>query len=224
MFKSAKSVQRTRVENPLMLLCDIGNSSFHFFNTDEESEYKEPCSIFNPSSIKEQVYYICVNSQVLKKLSGLSNWINLEPFIDKTNYYETMGIDRIVACEALQEGIIIDAGSAITVDVVKDSVFQGGFIYPGALAMQKTFTNISSVLDYSFNFELDLDKMPKNSQDAISYGYLKTLYCEVMSHNMEIVLTGGDATKFAKIFPYATIDERLLFNSMKKIMRKADIC
>lgn len=207
-----------------MLLCDIGNSSFHFFNSDDNSEYKELCSSFNPADIKEQVYYICVNPQVSKTLRELSNWINLEPFIDKTSYYETMGIDRVVACEALEEGIIIDAGSAITVDVVKDSVFQGGFIYPGALAMKETFTNISSALDYSFNFELDLDKMPKNSQDAISYGYLKTFYCEVMSHKMQIVLTGGDAKKFAKIFPHATIDERLLFNGMIKIMRKADIC
>jgi type III pantothenate kinase len=66
--------------------------------------------------------------------------------------------------------------------------------------------------------------MPKNSQDAISYGYLKTLYTEVMSHNLPIVLTGGDAEIFSKIFKDATVDERLIFKGMKKIMKKAGIC
>lgn len=90
--------------------------------------------------------------------------------------------------------------------------------------MEQTYKNISLALEYSFNFELDLDKMPKNSQDAISYGYLKTLYCEVTSHKMDIFLTGGDAKKFAKIFPHARVDERLIFKGMKKIMKKADLC
>ena len=66
--------------------------------------------------------------------------------------------------------------------------------------------------------------MPKNSRDAISYGFLKTLYAEVVSHNKEIYLTGGDAEKFAKVFPHAKIEKTLIFNGMKKIMKKADIC
>ena len=135
-----------------------------------------------------------------------------------------MGIDRIVACESIIDGLIIDAGSAITVDVVKGGVFEGGFIYPGVNAMAQTYKNISIALDYSFNFELDLGKMPKNSQDAISYGYLKTLYSEVMSHNIDIFLTGGDANKFAKIFPDAKVDDKLIFSGMKKIMKRAQLC
>jgi len=66
--------------------------------------------------------------------------------------------------------------------------------------------------------------MPKNSQDAISYGYLKTLYCEVMSYKMPVILTGGDAALFAKLFKDATVDEKLIFRGMKKILQKADIC
>ena len=135
-----------------------------------------------------------------------------------------MGVDRIFACEAIKNGIIIDVGSAITVDIVKDSLFQGGFIYPGIKAMGQTYKNISSALDYSFNFDIDLDIMPKNSQDAISYGYIKTLYSEVSSHNMDIFLTGGDANMFTKIFPNAKLDKSLIFKGMKKIMKKADLC
>jgi len=205
-----------------MLLCDIGNTSYHFLN--DENDYKEGVTIFNPSSITQKVYYISVNSSVDKVLETLDNWINLKAHVDMNNYYETMGIDRIFACEAIENGVIVDAGSAITVDIVKNGVFQGGFIYPGVKAMAKTYENISPALAYSFNFELDLDKMPKNSGDAISYGYLKTLYSEVMAKGEDIFLTGGDADKFLSIFPNAEIDKLLLFNGMKKIIKKADLC
>ena len=201
-----------------MLLCDIGNTSYHFL--DDDKTYKKDVEYFRASSIKEKVYYICVNEALHRSLQSLPNWIDLSKYINKNKYYLTMGIDRIFAVEAVQNGIIIDAGSAITVDIVKDSSFKGGFIYPGREAMQKTYENISPALAYSFNFECDLDIMPKNSQDAISYGYLKTFYCEVMSHQLPIILTGGDASEFKKIFADAKVDSALIFNSMKKIIKE----
>ena len=201
-----------------MLLCDIGNTSYHFL--DGENAFKESVSTFKPTSITKKVYFISVNAVVSKRVASLENWIDLAAFVDKKKYYETMGIDRIVAAMAVKNGVIVDAGSALTVDVVKNGVFCGGFIYPGVKAMQKTYENISPALAYSFNFECDLDIMPKNSQDAISYGYLKTLYLELISHNLPIILTGGDASKFKKIFKDAKIDEQLIFNSMKKIIKE----
>jgi type III pantothenate kinase len=205
-----------------MLLCDIGNTSYHFL--DGEFSFKKSVASFNPLNIKEKVFYISVNQKIIPELEGLSNWVNLAKFIDMTSYYETMGIDRVVACEVIANGVIIDAGSAITVDIVKNGSYEGGFIYPGVAAMQKSYENISPALAYSFNFDLALDIMPKNSQDAISYGYLKTLYSEVLSYKLPLILTGGDAKLFAKIFKEAQIDEKLIFKGMKKIMKKADIC
>jgi type III pantothenate kinase len=201
-----------------MLLCDIGNTSFHFYY--QEKNYKKSVKDFEPSSVLEEVFYICVNPQVAKTLEALPNWKNLANHIDMSNYYESMGVDRIVACEAVQNALIIDAGSAITVDIVKNGVFMGGFIYPGVNAMQETYTRVSSRLEYPFNFDLDLQVMPKNSQDAISYGFLKTLHSEVMRHELDICITGGDAQLFAKIFPLAELDELLIFKGMQKILKK----
>ena len=200
-----------------MLLCDIGNTSYHFL--DDSRDYRESVTAFNPLSITQKVYYISVNASVGKVLDTLDNWINLKSHVDMSNYYETMGVDRIFACEAIQNGVIVDVGSAITVDVVKDGKFQGGFIYPGITAMSKTYENISPALTYPFNFDLDLTVLPKNSGDAISYGYLKTFYSEVVSHEMEIYLTGGDAKEFAKIFSNAKVDETLIFKGMSKILK-----
>lgn len=205
-----------------MLLCDIGNSSYHFY--DGLSDSKEDVTLFDPSCVKERVYYICVNLHVKKILGSLENWIDLEIYVDRAKYYSTMGIDRIAACEAIKDGVVVDAGSAVTVDIVKEGSHMGGFIYPGVNAMQRTYKNISLALDYSFNFELDFGKMPKNSQDAVSYGYLKLIYGEVSSYGMDIYLTGGDASLFAKIFPSAHVDELLLFSGMKNIIKKADLC
>ena len=205
-----------------LLLCDIGNTSYHFF--DGDAEFKKDVVDFDPSKIKERVYFISVNQKITKKLSMLGNWIDLESFINKQNYYESMGIDRVVACESIEHGVVLDAGSAITVDIIQYKKFIGGFIYPGVKAMRESFAKISPILDISFNFDLELDIMPKNSKDAISYGFLKTLYLEVVSHNLPIILTGGDANKFKKIFPDATVDERLIFKGMLKIMKKADLC
>ena len=204
-----------------MLLCDIGNTSYHFL--DGELSFKKSVASFNPYKMKETIYYISVNQKVSNELKDLANWINLTDYIDMKFYYDTMGIDRIVASLTVDNGIIIDAGSAITVDVVKNGRFEGGFIYPGVVAMQKSYENISPALAYSFNFDLSLNKLPKNSQDAISYGYLKTLYSEVVSHNMPIILTGGDAKLFKKIFKDAKVDEELIFKGMQKIIRNFDI-
>jgi len=205
-----------------MLLCDVGNTSYDFLDFDKK--YKQKAESFNPKTIKQKVFYICVNPYAKKILEKLPNWVDISWHVDMQNYYEGMGIDRIFACEAVKNGVVVDAGSAITVDVVKDGVFEGGFIYPGVMAMEQTYKNISSVLDYSFNFELNFDIMPKNSRDALSYGYLKTLHSEVARHGIDVFLTGGDADKFAKIFPHAKIDKNLIFNGMKKTIKKADLC
>ena len=205
-----------------MTLCDIGNTSYHFL--DENGSYKKSVSDFNPKEITEDVYFISVNAKIKERLFSLENWIDLSEYVDMSNYYESMGVDRIFAVEAIESGVIVDAGSAITVDLVKNGVFMGGFIYPGVEAMRKTYANISEALEYSFNFECDLDIMPKNSQDAITYGFVKTLYSEVISHNMPIILTGGDALAFKNIFKDAKVDEELIFSGMKKIIKKAKLC
>jgi type III pantothenate kinase len=201
-----------------MILCDVGNTSYHF-QTPQRS-YKEDVKSFNPENIKEKVYYISVNISLNQKLKELENWIDISPAIDMQKYYKTMGKDRIVAIESVSNAVIVDAGSAITVDVVRENVFEGGFIFPGLNAMQKAYKQISPALDYAFNLDVDLNKLAKNSQDAISYGALKLLYSEVVSHKLPIILTGGDALSLQKVFKDAKVDETVIFSGMKKLIIK----
>ena len=205
-----------------MMLCDIGNTSYHFYDGDVTSKYM--VDDFDPKQITQRVCYISVNSSVETLLSTLENWVDLRSFVEWNKYYETMGIDRVIACEAIDDGVVVDAGSALTVDVVKKGVFQGGFITPGVKMMQESYAQISPRLDYSFNFDLDLDKMPKNSRDAISYGYLGLLHAELRRHNLPLYVTGGDAQNIARLLDDAVVDELLLFKGMEKIIKKAELC
>ncbi len=200
-----------------MLLCDIGNTSYHFL--EDEKSFKKIVKDFDPSRVKQRVFYICVEPNIKKTLKTLHNWIDLSQNIDMSKYYQTMGIDRVVACEAIENGVIVDAGSAITVDLVKKGEFQGGFIYPGISKMKDTYKEISSALDYEFNFDLETKKLPKNSQDAISYGFLKPFVSEVTSYNTPIYLTGGDAKTLKPLFKDATLNELLIFDGMKKLIQ-----
>lgn len=207
-----------------MLLCDIGNTSFHFFDDASGADYKEDASRFDPASVTSTVFYINVNGSVQPKLDALPQWVDLSAHVQRSRYYSTMGIDRVMACEAVDEGVIVDAGSAITVDVVRGGRFEGGFIVPGLAALRTAYGRISVKLDSSFNFDLQLDKMPKNTKDAITYGALGLLAKEVRSYALPVYLTGGDASALKPLFEAPLLRPLLLFAGMKKIIQKAGLC
>ena len=87
--------------------------------------------------------------------------------------------------------------------------------------LKDRYRNIREFADYNhFDYELNLNELPRNSTDAITYGYLKGLHSEVTSHKKDIFLTGGDAQKLLKIFPEAKIKINLIFDGMKKILEQ----
>lgn len=197
-------------------LCDIGNTNFNF----DDGEIISVDS-FDISSINEKVYYISVNHYWEKRLEDEKNWINLRKNVNFENYYATMGIDRIMCCEAVENALVVDAGSAITVDLIRNSKHQGGFIYPGFAAMEKTYKNISPALIVSLNFEIDLATMPKNTEDSISFGVIAPLvaYIRSLADKLPIIITGGDAEKLHSFLPCAKVDNTLVFKGMKKIIQ-----
>ena len=204
-----------------MKLCDIGNTNFSF---DDGSKFS--VENFDISSIDETVHYVSVNHYWEKRLDGEENWINLRSLINYESYYETMGIDRIMCCEAVDNALVIDAGSAITVDLIRDGNHEGGYIYPGFSAMQKTYKNISPALDVSLNFDIDLATMPKNTEDAISFGVIAPLISHIrtLADKLPILITGGDAEKLHNFLPSASVDKTLVFKGMKKITQGLQIC
>ena len=207
-----------------MLLCDIGNTSYHFYDESSGSDFKREVVAFAPESTPDMVYYINVNPTIQKRLDALENWVDLRRYVRWERYYDTMGIDRIMACEAIDNGVIVDAGSAITVDVVSGGCFEGGFIVPGVRALREAYAGVSAVLDTSFNFDMPLDKMPKNTRDAVTYGAFGMLAVRVADTGLPIYLTGGDAALLRSLFAEPRMATLLLFAGMKKTMQKAHLC
>lgn len=205
-----------------MILCDIGNTTIDWERDGEHS--KQSVENFDPSLYTNMIYYICVNTKLLSHISTLPNWINVALYIAWEKYYPTMGIDRIMVCEAINNGVIVDAGSAVTVDVMNDGRYEGGFIALGLRSAQEAYAKLSPALAWSFNFEVDLTIMAKNTPDAITIGYLAPLIDKIKSLGSPIIVTGGDSDAFSFFMNDAIVDNHLIFKGMKKLIEKGQIC
>lgn len=203
-----------------MILCDIGNTTLDWYI--DGKTFKQSVDDFDPKEHTEQIYYISVNTKLSSLLKSFDNWCNIEQFVDWTKYYSTMGIDRIMACEAIEEGVIVDAGSAITVDVMQDSQYNGGFIALGLRSAQEAYAKLSPALAKSFNFEVDLTIMAKNTPDAITVGFLAPLVDKIKSLGKPLYVTGGDSKVLSPLLGDVIVDDLLIFKGMIKLIEKVD--
>lgn len=205
-----------------MILCDIGNTSVDLFINGKRT--KLSAEHFDPATFEDDVYYASVNASINERIQELTNWHDLRELINWDKYYPTMGIDRIMVCEAVEAGVIVDAGSAITVDVMGGGIYQGGFIALGLRTAQEAYGRLSPALDMSFNFEVDLAKMAKNTPDALTVGFLAPLIFKIESLGKPIYVTGGDAVLLSRFFSEAVVDEDLIFKGMIKLIEKGVKC
>ena len=134
---------------------------------------------------------------------------------------------------------MIDAGSAITTDIMEHGRHVGGFIYPGFSALKNAFLSISPRLNLELDFAKisktqsakivqisSLNSMPNNTADALIYGilapFIRTI--EQISKDKKIFITGGDGALIAACLKQAEFDENLVFKSMEKIVKKEILC
>lgn len=206
-----------------MLLCEIGNTNIHFYK--KGASWSEKANVKNILQIKEKFYYINVNESLKPKLEGLENGMDLKPYIKIDTAYKGLGIDRAAACKAIDDGVIVDAGSAITVDIMAGGLHLGGYIMPGLFALQKSFASISPRLDMTINPNTPLDLLPQNSLEAISYGAIKPiiLMLKESQKDKRLYFTGGDGKFFAKFFDNAIYDSSLVFKGMLKTIKEKGI-
>lgn len=205
-----------------MIYCDIGNTSVDLFYDGKRT--KLSVEEFAPHVFLDDVYYVSVNAAFNERIKEVANWHDLREFIDWEKYYPTMGIDRIMVCEAIPDGVIVDAGSAITVDVMEHGEYRGGFISLGIRSANEAYARLSPALDVSFNFEVDLTIMAKNTPDALTVGFLAPLIEKIESLGKPITLTGGDSGLLSRFLREAVVEEDLIFQGMKKLIEKGVKC
>ena len=123
---------------------------------------------------------------------------------------EMVGIDRLLAAFAATMKydtvpiLIVDVGSAITIDIFSNWTFYGGAILPGLTAMLETYPKISEKLPLVPIPDSALETRPiypgKNTKDAIlnglywgTIGAIRQFYEALRKYNAPLVLTGGGA-------------------------------
>ncbi|MEE3743755.1 type III pantothenate kinase [Campylobacter porcelli] len=202
-----------------MILCDIGNTHATFF--DGRKIWNLNIDEFNLYEPKEKIYYINVNERVAQKIQE-PLFIDIEPYINLNSTYIGLGVDRAAACYAINNGLIVDAGSAITLDLMANGCHIGGFIIPGITTSLSSLKTISKRLDLPLNSQIDLECLPQHTQDAISYGIIKPIVSLIneFSRGKSIYLTGGDGEFLSKYFTQSIYDRMLIFRGMQRAINE----
>lgn len=202
-----------------MLLADIGNTRVHIFDGKNVLHLSHEEAIIRYRTVP--LLYICVNHNIKSRIEHIALWEDISSCLSIEGEYETMGVDRKALCLSHPDGIFIDAGSAITVDIVRNGIYQGGFILPGIKAYLESYKMISSALDIELNRECPLISLPRTTKDSVSYGIIASIKAVIDSHktNLPLYFTGGDGEWLSFLFPNSTFDELLVFKGMQKALK-----
>ncbi len=208
-----------------MTLCDIGNTTFAFLNKKKILKVSIDTKYKKLPAIKGKIYFISVNLKATEKfLKKYPKAIDITNFINFTTTYKGMGIDRKVACYNIDSGIVVDCGSAITIDIMKNKKHLGGTILPGIKNLINFYPLISPQLKVNFHKDINLNKIPNNTNDAISYAILTSIILPIKDiekkYNLPIIFTGSDTKYIKKYFNSSKYVKNLIFTSMKTIIKR----
>jgi len=207
-----------------MLLADIGNTHFHIYNGEsvEHLSYADAIEKYK----EKKLCYISVKHQLAAEIEQIKMWKNISSFVHIKGEYETMGVDRRALCLSHENGIFIDAGSAITVDVVEEGRYKGGYIFPGLKAMLKSYEDISPVLKTELNKTISLLQLPTTTKEQISYGIIASIKALIDKHSegKPLYFTGGDGKYLSTFFEESVYDEALVFQGLKQSLKEYELC
>ncbi len=206
-----------------MLLCDVGNTNVKFnHNGKVWSSSLEEFQCFKP---KQKVFYISVNVSLSKYLATHSDFIDLEPYYNFDTIYKNIGIDRVSACYTIKNGLVIDAGTAITIDIISNKIHLGGFILPGIYHYLNAYKSISPRLNIPINSNIDLNALPQSTANAVSYGIIKSIVLLIQTNckDKKIYLTGGDGAFFSRFFPQSIYKQNLVFDGMIEVIKQNNL-
>ncbi|MBQ0079956.1 MAG: type III pantothenate kinase [Alistipes sp.] len=150
--------------------------------------------------------------------------------------YETLGMDRVamaVGASSLYEvrsAILVDMGTAMTIDILLDGCFMGGNISPGVEMRLKSLHEYTSMLP-KVDAELqEDDSLPwgTSTQDAILKGVMHGIASEIegmrdklkaVAGDIPVILAGGGAKLFVNRIKNAIFaDANIVCVGLNKIL------
>lgn len=205
-----------------MTLCDVGNTYLHFKTPSLLCRQKSDSLDAKFIQSLETVYYISVSKDNESKLLSLCpKAIDISNLIHIPTQYQGLGVDRKAACLSVKDGVVVDAGSAITIDVMEDGKHLGGYILPGIFSYITAYSSISEALRKPLLFHTP-KLFPQNTQEAISYAIFESIIelIKKVSQGKRIIFTGGDGKYFCQFFEQSIYDETLIFRGMEISMQQ----
>ena len=134
------------------------------------------------------------------------------PIANRYHSPETLGADRLAAAVGAQslypenDVMIVDFGTAITIDYVVDGAFLGGNISPGVTTRFRALSDYTACLPLCAATEEVLD-YGRTTREAIEQGVMRGVEHEIRGYVEDflaektkkiVIFTGGDAKYFAK--------------------------
>jgi type III pantothenate kinase len=201
------------------ILADIGNTHFHIYDGKkvEHLLYEDAIDKYK----EKELLFISVKHQLSNQIDEIKQWKNISSLVQIEGEYDTMGVDRKALCLSHADGVFVDAGSAITVDIVKNGRYMGGYIVPGLKAYLASYKSISSALDVTLCEELDMGQLYGTTKEQISYGIIASIKALIEKHSegKKLYFTGGDGKFLSQYFDTAVYDEMLVFNGMLQALK-----
>lgn len=124
-------------------------------------------------------------------------------------YAETLGEDRLIQAYGTyrehkdKRTLIVDAGTFVTLDIVDESGFRGGYILPGLKAYCESFQQGERLKTTSLDADAD-PGLPKDSASAMARGYQAFA---ALAHNLvdqhkvnQVFITGGGSSLWEEFF------------------------
>ena len=214
------------------LIIDIGNSRAKVVVMDGDTLIKEYVAEAFSTSLFEEIMasYPTISRAIVASTRGdeeqtrqivaecLSEVVIFRPAttpIPLDNHYhtpETLGADRLAAAVGAQalypncDIMIVDFGTAITIDFVEGGAFKGGNISPGVTTRFRALADYTARLPRCYATD-EVIEFGRTTKEAIEQGVMRGVEHEIrgyaeafMQKNGEkfIIFTGGDAKYFAK--------------------------
>lgn len=155
-------------------------------------------------------------------------WAEVDPALLPTRYRqpERLGIDRwlgvLAVADAGRPALVVDAGTALTLDVLsRDGMHEGGFILPGLALQRQALADATARVNFP---EADWSSLAPGHDTAacVGHGSLRALVTLILSMldelgpDADLHVTGGDAPLLLPYLPMASSSPHLLLRGLAR--------
>lgn len=133
---------------------------------------------------------------------------------------DQLGVDRWLAMLACYENkqqayLVVDCGTAITLDLVEKGQHMGGYILPGLHLMQQSLLS-QTAIPWPEDADKANDQLAKNTRAAVQKGSQQAVVALIEkmcpTNNTKLFIGGGDADKISRMLaiPYINMQQMVI--------------